>query len=116
MVINTYDQLRQAVKDGLIETKQAIMVYYAPYEARGGQGSCWMVASPFFETDPQSTWYYHGKKAFIVAGRSSMGRKRQEAIEWATKVYGVKEWKRNRVRDYVPAIVQEKLPIPKRER
>lgn len=108
-IINTYDQLNAAVTAGIIPKEQAVAVFFHP--ARSVIPSRCIVCSPFFKTDPSgAAWYDHGDKAFS-------GRKAESVIEamaWASKTYGITDWAGNRMRDKVPAIVQKRLPIPKR--
>ncbi len=109
-IINTYDQLNRAVKDGVISPNQAVAISYSPYEARSGRCSGSQVWSPFFKTNPEgAAWYEYGKKSFHGNRASSM----PAAMLWATEKYGIVNWKGNRMRDVVPAIVQQLYPLPK---
>lgn len=111
-IINTYDQLRIAVKLGIIPEKKAVAVSYHPSPAgRAGWSQCnkSKVYSPFFKTDPGAHWQDYGSKSFV----GNRARSFEEAKAWASKEYGITEWKPNRMRDHVPAEVQKLLPIPK---
>jgi len=112
-LVNTYDQLHAAVEEGIIPKEKAVALMYQPNDySRGGSSARMQVASPFFKTDPrpEAPWYNYNTKTFL--GKRSESQ--PLAIEWATKEYGITEWKRNRMGDLVPAIVQKKFPLPKR--
>lgn len=115
-LINTYDQLKAAVADGVIPENRAVAVsYHACARGRLGYGDCSkaMVFSPFFQVNPKAHWRDQGAMTFIV-----MGRNWREYIEtakrWASKRFGITEWARNRMGDYVPAKVNRLYPLPKR--
>lgn len=110
MIINTHDQLKEAVKLGFIQQEMAVAISYRrgePKMCTTNKSSIW---SPYFKTDPDSAWYDYGNLAFIGKKTESLPK----AIDWATNKYGIIEWKRNRMGDLVPEIVQAKVPIPKR--
>ncbi len=65
------------------------------------------VYSPFFKTDPNSSWYDYGNKTFSGNRAESF----QKAKAWASMTYGIVDWKPNRSRCHVPAIVQKHFPI-----
>lgn len=113
-LINTYDQLKAAVEAGIITQKQAISISYAAYSGRGSSGSRWQVWSPYFKTDPEGHWTDYGKKSFPVY-KNNRKEILEEVKKWVADNYGITDWKFNRAREYVPSIVNEKLPIPKRE-
>ena len=115
MIYNTNEQLKEAVRLGIILPLQAVAIGYQAYEARSAGGSCWQVWSPYFHTDPDAAWYNYHRKTFNVIGRADKKEKLQLAMEWASNQYGIKEWAANRFREYVPKAVQDKLPIPKQE-
>jgi hypothetical protein len=110
--MNTWDQLVEAEKLGIIKNKQAIAIAYIPGVRRGISYGRWQVFSPFFSTDKEAARFDNGYKTFNVLGRAEMTTQFESARNWAMAKYGVKEFKRNRMRDYVPAEVQDKLPIP----
>lgn len=109
MIINTHDQLVAAVKAGVIAKEKAVAVCYSPGASRRCEPHKATVYSPFFKTDPKGHWANHGSKAFVGKRAESV----PAALAWATKRYRIKEWKGNRWGDKVPAIVQEKFPLPK---
>lgn len=110
--MNTYEQLRRAVAAGLISKQQAVAISYAP-RPEGRMGICHInksvVWSPFFKTDPNAHWMDYGNKSFSGNRAGSFPK----AKEWASKTYGIASWKPNRMRDHVPAQVQDAFPIPK---
>lgn len=117
-IYNTHEQLKAAVQSGTIGKSKAVCVCYsARIEGRSGWGHIpgARVSSPFFETDPKAHWSQYGQKRF-----SNLGLNWRAQIEfaksWASKKYGIKAWARNRSGDFVPAEVNEKHPIPKREK
>lgn len=70
-----------------------------------------IVWSPSFKTDTNAAWYNHANKVFSGNRDVSL----EAAKAWSAEQYGIEEWSRNRVGDYVPAIVNKKHPIPKRD-
>lgn len=109
-IINTYDQLRAAVKAGLIAKEKAVAVSYNPRPSgRMGIARCnkSTVYSPFFKTNPNSAWYDYGNKTFTGNRNASF----LLAKIWASETYGITEWKPNAMRAHVPAIVQDRFPI-----
>lgn len=121
MIINTYDQMREAVRQGIIPETQAVWLTYLPYVARMSGGSQWYVRAITFKTNPKvkGKYYAHwsdgGDMAFLVYNESWQ-EVLVKAKEWCREKYGITEWSRNRMRDYVPSIVNKKLPIPKKEK
>jgi hypothetical protein len=65
----------------------ALFIGYTP-SARVSPGG-WSVISPEFKTEPGGHWMHHGHKYFM-GNRDSEAL--QEAMDWASKKYGVKEW------------------------
>jgi len=66
-------------------------------------------------TNPDAAWYEYGEKVFRGKGASFHERQR-DALEAAKKWVAEQgwydgEWKRNRMRDYVPAGVDKRFPI-----
>lgn len=106
--MNTYDQLKEAVRLGVIPKEKAVAVSYCPCPS-GRMGMAdfdkTRVWSPFFKTDPEAHWSDHGSKTFSGNRTRSLPR----ALEWATKEYGIEEWSGNAMRDKVPAVVHEKV-------
>lgn len=119
MIINTYDQMREAVRQGIIPEAQAVWLTYIPYTARMSGGSKWYVRGLTFKTDPKAQgrhahWSDNGDKSFLVYNKPWQ-EVLVEVKEWCYEKYGITKWSRNRMRDYVPSIVNQKLPIPKNE-
>lgn len=112
-IINTYDQLLEAVRLKIITKNQAVACTY-DRRAEGRMGMCDMnkstVSSPFFNTNPSAHWSDYGQKVFLGNRAESLPK----AKAWASHEYGVKDWARNRAGSWVPAQVQAELPIPKR--
>jgi hypothetical protein len=109
-IVNTHDQLVAAVNAGTIQKDQAISV---SYRARPGEVSKAVVGSPYFKTDEDAHWMDYGRKTFSAHFNGGWRKSIEVAKEWATETYGISEWARNRVGDWVPAIVNKKHPIPK---
>jgi hypothetical protein len=61
---------------------------------RGYQPAAWQVIRPGFRTDPDGYWRDHGHKTFTVYSRDDRIAKGEEAKEWASKQYGIAEWKK----------------------
>jgi hypothetical protein len=111
-LINTHDQLIAAVEGGTIEEAKAVAVsYHAKPAGRLGWGdaSGALAWSPFMVLS-ESVWRHGGAKHFPA------GRNWREAVEqakaWASEKFGITDWARNRVGDFVPAEVNAKHPIP----
>lgn len=68
-------------------------------------------------TDPNAHWSDYGKKVFRGEGSSFHGRQRnalESAKRWvAEQGWYEGEWKRNRMRDYVPKEADQRFPIKK---
>jgi len=122
-IINTYDQCAAAGGDRIVIYRQI------QETGRGYHAPSWQVARYIdgnsTVTDPKASWYDYGKKTFSLSrlernAGESIGefRKRilQDAIAWANKTFGPREFVKNRVGDYVEREVNEKFPIPKREK
>lgn len=115
-VVNTWDQLRAAKAAGF-DSKQCVAIGYAANGGRSVLPAWWAVWSPFFKTNPDGAWYEHGSKTFTMGdGETHKERKAAALITaqaWAAQ-YGITEWAKNRVGDYVPAAIQKQFPIPKK--
>lgn len=111
-LINTYDQLKEAVRQGVIKEIEAIYISHYTPDRRDVSPARWQVGSPFFETDPKAHWYDKGKKTFL-----SLNKYRESlsaAQKWASAKYGITEWARNARGEYVPRVVNKAIPLPKR--
>lgn len=116
-LINTHDQLAAAVAAGTIGKKRAVAVsYHARPSGRMGSADCSkaQVWAAFFVVAPKAPWYDYGQKSFYPISKR-WHEAVEEAKEWASETFGIKEWKRNRFGDFVPAEVNDKHPIPKRQ-
>lgn len=114
-IINTWDQLNEAARAGTLPKEKCVAVSYSRRaEGRLGYADCnkSLVWSPFFEVDPKAHWGDQGRKAFVGDRAVSL----EPAKAWAAERFGVKEWARNRLGDYVPAEVNRRHPIPRREK
>jgi len=122
-IINTYDQTCAAGGD-------RIVIYHQTQETgRSYRSASWKVAryhdGQEILTDPKGAWYEYGKKTFSLSSlqqnegeslRNFRNRILQDAINWANKKYGAREFVKNRLGDYVEKEVNEKFPIPPRSR
>jgi len=103
-IVNTYDQLVAGLPCvGILERK-------GPLSKRATQ---WAVYDPTRKTDPTpgGPWYDNGCKTFsffLLGGRRAA---LVAAKAWAAEKYGVTRWKRNALRDYVPADVFARFPL-----
>ncbi len=113
-LVNTWNQLTAAVAAGIIAQERAVAVGYVSPATRGAV-SGWRVWSPFFKTDPAASYPWSGKKWFSPQP-GNQWRDPAEPIAWAIEQYGITDWRRNRVGEYVPAEVEEQCPIPPRGR
>jgi hypothetical protein len=131
--INTYDQLQSAVASGLIAESQAIAIspsrlLVSSRSSAGPPQNGWILYSPYFKTDLDAPWYYHGQKVFLFAfattpkrvysSPADLRRARKQgalddAIAYCRQAYGHADWKRNRIGAWVPAAVELAFPIPK---
>jgi hypothetical protein len=119
-LINTYDQQVAAGGD-------RIVIYYRIQETgRASQNAAWQVGrfkdGQKWTTDSKAAWYDYNHKTFNLwrnAGESlkdCRARKLNEAINWVSEKYGPREFVKNQVGDYVEKEVNEKFPLPKREK
>lgn len=74
-----------------------VYIDYHPNDyGRGGRGARWVVARPGFKAYAEAPWYDYGCKTFLVSGSGShtenKARKLEEAKQWASEKYGIKEW------------------------
>ncbi len=120
-IINTYDQNVAAGGDRIVIYRQI------QDTGPGGNSAAWQVGryrdGKPTQTDAKAAWYDYGKKTFMIWGYRDGEtlaelRKRtlQEAIDWANANFGAREFVKNRLGDYVEKEVNEKFPIPKREK
>lgn len=122
-IINTYDQLKAAAADGFDKRGLVGVGYHHPDYSNSRDVSCqqWRVFSPFRTLHPTAHWTDNGAKVFLVFGDGATHKERKaaalaKALAWAEKNCGVKEWAKNRIGAYVPKEVNDKFPIPKREK
>jgi hypothetical protein len=70
-----------------------VYIDYRPYQGgRASQSAAWQVVRPGFKTDPNGHWRDYGHKTFTVYVTEEKEARLAEAIEWATKRYGITEW------------------------
>lgn len=113
-IINTYDQNVAAGGDRVVIYRQTQDV------GRGSRCASWQVGH-FVEgkpkvTDPDAHWQDRGHKTFLILGIADRKPKFEEAVAWATLKYGPREFVRNRHGNFVEKEVNDKFPLPKRER
>jgi|SRR6185503_2193332 len=121
-IINTYEQLRAAVASGFDKRMAVSISYSSPDRSNSRDVSVakWSVFSPFFKTDPDAAWYDYGCKTFSLrfGGETHHQRKTNAlkvAMEWAAR-YGVIDWTKNRLGDYVAKDINDNFPIRRTER
>lgn len=125
-LINTYDQHYADGGDRIILYYHNAQTGRMATKAKFSIGH--MKAGQDYKTDPTAPWYNYGKMTFDVnwthskdfprEGTVAQRRKQAlaEAIAWVTKKYGAREFVKNRVGDYVEKEVNDRFPIPKREK
>ncbi len=101
-IINTWDQLQAAKAAGL-------MAVAITREYLGPTGSS-LYGTKVFDLDGYRIMFCNSDEP------DSRFRDRQVACEerakrWASKSHGITEWKRNAMRDWVPAEIQKRWPI-----
>ncbi|MDE2104934.1 MAG: hypothetical protein KGL39_47290 [Patescibacteria group bacterium] len=114
IIINTYGQNKAA-------GGKRVFISYLPGDwGRGGFGPRFhvdlMIDGKSMITDKDAHWSDHYRKSFTVYSRKDKESVLQAAIAWANETYGPREFVRNRMGDYVEKEVNEKYPLPKRER
>lgn len=112
-IINTVDQLKAA--GGGVAIVRTLSQGRHPHVC--GWSVCRMVRGKFVATDPKASWYHNGQKVFYNLGHEGTFHERQqavfrEAVAWvAEQGWYTGDWKRNAVKDYVPADIQRRFPI-----
>lgn len=94
-IINTYNQIDEG----------DVFIAYQP-EGPLVNGRCWYVVGKGFKTDPDSPWYAHGHKSFPLKGDGRGWRgdpALDEAKAWAGEHYGITNWRKNGLGDYIDA-------------
>lgn len=95
VAINTFDQVDQG----------DVYITYIP-EDHFGRGRAWRVIGKGHKTDLGSAWTDHGNKTFDLEG-DGRGWKSDPALQraktWASKRYGVRNWRKNGMEDWVDA-------------
>jgi hypothetical protein len=70
-----------------------VLIYYSPAgTSRLGGISSWMVYKKDVKLSEQ--WYNYGRKSFIVMTREDKQKTLEEAIEFAKKTFGIKEFEK----------------------
>ena len=80
--------------------KGNVYISYNSGNSRACQPSRWQVHRPGFKTDSTAHWMDYGSKSFL--GRKQSGAF-DEAKEWASERYGIKEWARTPFGDWMDA-------------
>lgn len=72
-----------------------VYVTYRP-EQRGRvyTFAAWQVVRPGYKTDPGGHWMDHGHKTFGVRSVQERSAVLEEALEWASRRYGVTDWEK----------------------
>lgn len=119
-LINTWDQNKAAGGDRIV------ISYRVQETGRASQNAAWQVGriknGQGLITDTCAAWYDDGHKTFDLwrnygeSLKECRARRLKEAVDWANKTFGAREFVKNRVGDYVEREVNEKFPIPKREK
>ena len=76
-----------------------IYIIYHPAVSRSVMPNKAAVIRVGFKTNPKGAWYDHGNKSFIGKMRESVPL----AKAWAEERYGIKQWKRNGMGDWIDA-------------
>lgn len=111
-IINTYDQVLAARAEGLTDV---YIGYHTFPGSGGGYCSCgYTVIRPGYDLDPKAKrpWWENtrGKNFHWSDFGGDRAATLQAAKDWASKRYGIAEWKRNRMHDYVDARVAKRFP------
>lgn len=105
-IVNTHDQLTAAHKTGLITGSQAVAFEWRKRSRGNSPG--WRAWSPYFQVDPKAHWSEQGAKVFRGDHKDN-----SEVLAYVTRLTGITDWARNKSREWVPTIVNEKFPIRK---
>ena len=113
-IFNTWDQMEVYSGD------RVAITYQVRGDSRMMRTPGWhvvrLVDGCEMTTDPKAHWTDHGSKFFILFGPGRHHEVKKavlvEAIAWANKHYGKREFVRNRMGDYVEREVNEAYPIP----
>lgn len=114
--INTYQQMRAAVRAGIVDKQHALVLSYEPAQRSPIHG--WYMWSPldWYHPDRENAaWYEKSRRCYFLRGDASYAGKTKDgvavALKEAQRLTGITEWKRNRDGDFVPVQVQQRLPI-----
>ena len=117
-IINTYDQMKQA--HSLRLPPVSVIKKHHTGRSTGVNGvAVWHLGH---QTDPEAHWTDNGMKVFSLFNiegndhRSRLAAAFKCGMDWASEKYGVKEWEKNRMGDYVPAPLNSTFPLRKRTR
>lgn len=111
-IINTYDQLK-AAGGGIA------ICYCAQDTGRGGHPAYFSILKinrrgKEVQTNPRAPWYDHGRQTLTVG--HPIAEKKPMVLEaakaWVSMTYNdIGPWVRNRMGDYVHALVNQQFPI-----
>lgn len=108
-IINTWDQNVAAGGDRII-------VSYRKAEkwTTGGWHVIRIKDGKQLVTDKTAHWQDRGSKFFAGASREAKQQALELAFEWIHATYGMREFVRNRMGDFVEREVNEQFPLPRR--
>lgn len=89
-IINSWDVMQRAHKDGLKE--DVWLSYHAATTGRGSRSARWVVASKTHKTNPGAHWMDYGQKTFHVYSGKDRAEKLEVAKAWVAEKYGITEW------------------------
>lgn len=88
----------------IAERGTKVYVSYRPGDwGRGSQSPAWQVIKIGYQTDPKGHWRDNGHMTFSIWGRAEKPVRLKEALAWARKKFGIKEWERDPWGDWHPA-------------
>ena len=112
-IINTHDQLTRAAAVGLPGI--AIVPRLCPSSSRSRPTfqSGWEVFSvtkSLMDKSVKRSWYDQGDSRIFDSNHDKI-KDFEAAKDWASKIFGITEWKRNRMHAYVDARVANQFPL-----
>ena len=123
-IINTYDQLRHWKEAGIVGPIGISPAQMPKCSSSGGTyRNGWHVFHVGKKLDPDAHFLHNGQKHFARWQVKCIGTWREEeaavlvlAQAWCKEQFGITEWERNRMGDYVPAPLNSKFPLRKAQR